>query len=176
MASAAQIAANRRNALKSTGPKTARGRAVAARNALQHGLRSRAALLPREDFRGFLRLLARFRAEYRPRQPAARTCVFQLSLAVWKLHRADQIEKQLYQENSIPGVVLRLAILARYRATLRCSFHRSVTRLRFFPSEANPASLPIEKSSRYQYSFKPICIIRRLPALVTSPKPPPPST
>ena len=36
MATAAQIAANRRNALRSTGPKTAVGRARAARNAAKH--------------------------------------------------------------------------------------------------------------------------------------------
>jgi hypothetical protein len=39
MASARQIAANRRNARRSTGPKTASGRARASRNACRHGLR-----------------------------------------------------------------------------------------------------------------------------------------
>lgn len=38
MATPAQIAANRRNALKSTGPKSAAGRARAAKNATRHGL------------------------------------------------------------------------------------------------------------------------------------------
>jgi hypothetical protein len=37
--SARKIRANRRNSLQSTGPKTAAGRATAARNALRHGLR-----------------------------------------------------------------------------------------------------------------------------------------
>jgi len=41
MASPAQIAANRRNALKSTGPKTARGKAIVSRNPLKHGFRSK---------------------------------------------------------------------------------------------------------------------------------------
>ena len=145
MASPAQIAANRRNALKSTGPRTARGKAVASRNAFQHGFRSRAASLPREDFRAFLQLLARFRAEYRPSHPAARVCVFRLSAAVWKLRRADRIEKQIYQQNSIVDAISRLAILVRYRGTFRRSFHRSVTQLHLFPNEANPATRRIEK-------------------------------
>ncbi len=38
MATAAQIAANRRNARKSTGPKTGRGKRASARNAVKHGI------------------------------------------------------------------------------------------------------------------------------------------
>jgi hypothetical protein len=38
MATPAQIEANRRNARKSTGPKTAAGKAASSRNALTHGL------------------------------------------------------------------------------------------------------------------------------------------
>ena len=38
MATAKQIAANRRNAQRSTGPRTAAGRSVSSRNALRHGL------------------------------------------------------------------------------------------------------------------------------------------
>jgi len=38
MATDKQIAANRANALRSTGPKTAAGRAKSSRNALRHGL------------------------------------------------------------------------------------------------------------------------------------------
>ena len=38
MATAAQIAANRRNARKSTGPKTGQGKRASARNAVKHGI------------------------------------------------------------------------------------------------------------------------------------------
>jgi len=40
MASPAQIAANRRNALRSTGPRTASGKAQSKGNAFKHGLRA----------------------------------------------------------------------------------------------------------------------------------------
>jgi hypothetical protein len=38
MASEKQVLANQQNALKSTGPKTDEGKAIAARNSLKHGL------------------------------------------------------------------------------------------------------------------------------------------
>ena len=38
MATQAQIKANRQNAQKSTGPKTAKGKVVVAQNAIKHGL------------------------------------------------------------------------------------------------------------------------------------------
>ena len=51
MATAAQIAANRRNALKSTGPRTGAGKAASSRNALRHGLRARTAVVLGENAR-----------------------------------------------------------------------------------------------------------------------------
>ena len=51
MATAAQIEANRRNAQKSTGPKTERGKASARRNAITHGMTAHTVMpvLPQED-------------------------------------------------------------------------------------------------------------------------------
>jgi hypothetical protein len=67
MATAAQIAANRRNALKSTGPRTAAGKAASSRNALRHGLRARSAVVLGEDLRDFERFRAELRAALAPR-------------------------------------------------------------------------------------------------------------
>ena len=49
MATPARLAANRQNALRSTGPRTPEGKAVACQNARTHGLLSRQVLLPDED-------------------------------------------------------------------------------------------------------------------------------
>ena len=44
-----QMAANRRNARHSTGPKTARGKATSAQNATRHGLLAQTVVLHDED-------------------------------------------------------------------------------------------------------------------------------
>ena len=49
MPTMSQIAANRRNARSSRGPKTDAGKAVAAQNSLRHGLLSQEAILPGEN-------------------------------------------------------------------------------------------------------------------------------
>lgn len=49
MASEKQIAANRRNAQASTGPRTGPGKARVAQNAVQHGLTAERVILPGED-------------------------------------------------------------------------------------------------------------------------------
>ena len=67
MATAAQIAANRRNALRSTGPRTAAGRAVSCRNALRHGLTARATVVLDEDAQDFQWLRAELWTELAPR-------------------------------------------------------------------------------------------------------------
>ena len=49
MATQKQIEANRRNAQKSTGPKTEQGKAKSKFNALKHGMTAEVAVLPHED-------------------------------------------------------------------------------------------------------------------------------
>ena len=49
MATEAQVAANRANARKSTGPRTAEGKAVVSQNAVKHGLLAREGVLRGED-------------------------------------------------------------------------------------------------------------------------------
>jgi hypothetical protein len=61
-----QIEANRRNAKKSTGPRTAEGKAVVAQNAVRHGLLSTKLLIEGEEAAELFGLADRPRAELRP--------------------------------------------------------------------------------------------------------------
>ena len=49
MTSVKQIEANRRNALRSTGPKTEDGKQRASQNAVRHGLTAETVIVPLED-------------------------------------------------------------------------------------------------------------------------------
>jgi hypothetical protein len=49
MTSFRQIEANRRNALRSTGPKTGEGKQRASQNAVRHGLTAETVIIPLED-------------------------------------------------------------------------------------------------------------------------------
>ena len=66
MTSEKQAQANRRNALKSTGPKTPEGKAAVRHNALGHGLLSRDVLLPGEDEAALMELGEHLRDELQP--------------------------------------------------------------------------------------------------------------
>ncbi len=49
MSSQAQVSANRKNAQKSTGPRTPEGKAVVSENAVKHGLSARKVVIHGED-------------------------------------------------------------------------------------------------------------------------------
>ena len=66
MASENQVAANRQNAAKSTGPKTAQGKQVARMNALKHGLQAERVVIPGEDPEEFEALFRSLEEYYRP--------------------------------------------------------------------------------------------------------------
>ena len=66
MTSDKQVQANRRNALKSTGPKTPQGKDAVRLNANKHGLRSQEVLLPGEDEEALKELDENLRAELQP--------------------------------------------------------------------------------------------------------------
>ncbi len=92
MATEAQIHANRRNALKSTGPKTSAGKSAVRLNALWHGGFATDLLLPGEDTNLFNQLTDSFRAQHRPAGPAEEFLVDRMVLACWRLRRLAAME------------------------------------------------------------------------------------
>jgi hypothetical protein len=92
MASDKQIAANRLNALKSTGPVTPEGTARCAENAIRHGMLARSVVLCAENADRFHQLLASFHDEYQPKGPTEQTLVEIMAVARWRLNRLWNME------------------------------------------------------------------------------------
>jgi hypothetical protein len=95
MATPAQIAANRRNADKSTGPRTEAGKAASRMNALQHGIDACSSVLPGEDPAEFEALAAAYRERYQPRTPEEHFLVDTLARSEWNRRRYARIQAEL---------------------------------------------------------------------------------
>jgi len=114
MASPAQILANRANAQKSTGPRSAEGKAASRFNALKHGLDAQSMVLPGEDPADYEALARDYDRSLRPETPIERFHVDTLIRADWQKRRLQLVEADLFRtvlaEN--PGAGLAAALLS----------------------------------------------------------------
>lgn len=95
MTSARQYAANRRNALRSTGPTSTEGKAVSRLNALRHGLLARDVVLPDEDVDAFEELHRAMLADLAPVGPVETLLAERAINAAWRLRRLERAEAAL---------------------------------------------------------------------------------
>ena len=96
MTSQRQLAANKKNALKSTGPKTTEGRAAVRLNGVKHGLTAATLILPGEEESDFDSLLAGFESEHHPSTPTEEALVRQMTMAQWRLRRLYNVEAAFF--------------------------------------------------------------------------------
>ncbi|HXS40474.1 MAG TPA: hypothetical protein VN766_09840 [Stellaceae bacterium] len=132
MASKAQIAANRRNAEKSTGPQSARGKAAIGRNALSHGLTAARIICFDESEADFAAFAEGLRAALDPADPVEAQLAERIALCAWRLRRAYRVEAELFNafrktqpqfHDTEIGTVfdcatMQMAALARYETAL----------------------------------------------------------
>ena len=88
----AQSIANRRNAMKSTGPRTPEGKANSSQNRLAHGLCSSTLLIRGESQEEFDTLHTAIVDAYRPATLEEQMLTDQLAEAQWRLNRARRVE------------------------------------------------------------------------------------
>ena len=155
MASARQIEANRRNAQKSTGPKSEQGKQATRLNGLKHGLTSATVVLPYEDKLQYHELRAQILEDFTPENAAEWMLVDQLASAWWRTIRVRKVEggllnahtDTLKQKNEVTGCegeeenirALGVAFAAhpattfnnynRYEASIERAFYRAYDRL-----------------------------------------------
>jgi hypothetical protein len=148
MSSKKRIAANRRNAKKSTGPKTPAGKAKSAQNATTHGLTAqRQVVLPDEDPAAFNDLRVELHLELAPGSQFEKLLVDRIVAVQWRLGRVPAVEAELLTslrkddvglDVGLGGAWLRdagpyggaLSRLARYEAMLERSLVRLLAELR----------------------------------------------
>jgi hypothetical protein len=97
MASKKKIAATRRNAKKSTGPRTAAGKATSAQNATKHGLLARRAVLADEDAAAYEEWRLTLVHELWPDSPLETLLVNRIAATQWRLARVPGIEAELLE-------------------------------------------------------------------------------
>ena len=106
MSSLKQIEANRRNALKSTGPTTPEGKERSCRNALRHGLTAETVIAALEDADDYQAFEAAVIADYDAESAVERELVLRLASVLWRLRRATGIETALFESvTAEPGKV-----------------------------------------------------------------------
>ena len=93
MTSPTRIAANRRNAQKSTGPRSDEGKQRSRMNGLTHGFRSSEIVLPTESPEAFELHLQAWMDDWQPTTQTRQFLVERAAVASWKLLRCNRIER-----------------------------------------------------------------------------------
>jgi hypothetical protein len=96
MATEAQVAANRLNAQKSTGPRTGAGKAVVAQNAVRHGLLAQQRVIRGEDPGEFEFYRQQMLGELNPAGAMESMLAERVVGLAWRLRRAERIAAQVF--------------------------------------------------------------------------------
>jgi hypothetical protein len=114
MATPAQVAANRANARKSTGPVSAEGKSASRFNALKHGIDAASPVIPGEDPAAYGTLSADYHSRFAPKSPDELFLVETMLRADWQKRRLQNVEADLYRKllAETPGATLADALLS----------------------------------------------------------------
>jgi hypothetical protein len=140
----AKLAANRANAKKSTGPRTARGKRRSRMNAIKHGMFCDQTLLPDEDRHRLARFRAAIVRELEPRNNNEQAVCDQIVAARWRLHRLSRFEhsRDFTTAARLAGFAQRLELsierLSRRLGNLRGQSQK--------PNEYARAELPLRQA------------------------------
>ncbi len=93
-----KLAAKRRNAQSSTGPRTDAGKAASSQNAVRHGLTGSFSVLAHESRTEFAELLRKYNAEFKPTTSDEEFLVEHMAQSRWTLARSRRIEACLLDQ------------------------------------------------------------------------------
>jgi len=101
MSTAAQIAANEKNAQLSAGPTSQAGKAKSSLNAVKSGLTGRTVLLPSDDVAEYEHHLAAYAEEFAPVGLVETNLVQSIADTDWRLRRIPALESALFAKGRI---------------------------------------------------------------------------
>ena len=163
MASTKQLAANRANAAKSTGPVTEAGKLNSRLNAVKHGLTGHTVLRTPEQDATYNTYRARLYPDLAPANAIELDFAERIIYDSWRIHRASAIESNLYAlaeaafdtgnpdqdaaRNEAHAFQLHersINLISLYQQRLQRSVHRDLVMLRQMQKQraAKPASKP----------------------------------
>jgi hypothetical protein len=155
------------NGAKSKGPVTPEGRARSSQNALRHGLRSDAVVLPHEDHSQFDQLRDSYIQDFHPSTQSQLDLVETMAAARWRSNRLLSLETRLFEQemsrheetmekeftgldgdgqlawtlNKMASEGQSLALLIRYEGSLNRTYERALKQLQALQkTQGAPAS------------------------------------
>jgi hypothetical protein len=203
MASAKQLAANRANSQKSTGPRTDAGKNIARLNAVQHGLSGHAVLRTPEQDAALQAYSARLMPDLSPCTAVEHDFAERIIYDSWRVHRASAIESNLFsladtafdtgnpdQDDALNDAHTfqvndkSLNLLSLYQQRLQRGIHRDLEMLRKMQkerkAEAAKAPQPVVAAPRPSLQLvdkpSPLPVIGSVCPTPPSASSPPPST
>jgi len=126
MTSFQQFEANRRNALRSTGPTTDAGKRRSRVNAVRHGLTAETVVGSLEDAEDYKAFEATIIADYCAETAVARELVLRLASLLWRRRRATAIETDLLEIQAEALRERRLGVLPDRRLGPHDDFARAL--------------------------------------------------
>ena len=155
MTSYRQIEANRRNALKSTGPNTEAGKQISRCNAVRHGLTAETVITALEDVKDYKTFEAAITADYDAQSAVERQLVLRLAGVLWRLRRATAMETGLFEiqgehQNRQPLPNSREVINVLFGSPQDQAGHCTVEFARCFLRLASLPSFALDRLSRYE--------------------------
>jgi hypothetical protein len=192
MASQKQLAANRLNARKSTGPRSVEGKARASMNALKTGIDARSQVIRGEDPEALEELVTDYHGRFQPITPEQRMLVDTLVDCEWLLRRFRAVETQLWEDAThIFDITLAQAYskkcdeftrLQRRIDMTQRQYHNALRQLERLQAEEaadpdpEPGATSCSQTSKPQNGFVPQNAVEEPSTPVDSPAAPPPAS
>ena len=139
MTSQKQTEANRRNALKSTGPKTPEGKAIVSTNAVKHGLRAQHIVIDGESWTEFNEFRDELVRYFAPVGFLEQLFTDRFITASWRLRRAVRIEVELFNYLQQPEPTPQSGFCNNDTQKHKPPFHVNIVKT--YPAESSPEHL-----------------------------------